>query len=398
MKRSRIKIGYFVNYFVPGGMEKFVLMLINHLDRDLFTPHIYIHYRSDPAFLRQLKSDVKIIHLQRRRGWDVSSWMQMIRQVRQHGLHVLQVHNWGTFLEGAIVKLFYPGLALVHVQQGMEYELTRKSSSLKNWIRRQLRRRVISWFDAVVACSTETCDYLQQEWGAAFPVLIYNSVDTLRFNGLADSSAQKDSSHHFRVCTVGRMVPVKNLRCLFEAIDRLRRRVPEVRLYHIGGDVGDSAESKQPLIRELKQYCKEKALEEHIVFLGIRDDLSKLLGQFHVFVLTSFSEGLSLSLLEAQACGLPAVVTAVGGNPEVIQHGVNGYLVPSNDPEAVAERLYQLYIDPEKRRQMGNAARRIVRDRFDLSQMVQTYQNLYRDVLRRKRRNMICAENLRYQG
>ncbi|NOX37242.1 MAG: glycosyltransferase family 4 protein [Calditrichaeota bacterium] len=397
MEQPRIKIGYFVNYFVPGGMEKFILMLINQLDRGLFKPHIYIHYKSDPAFLGQLKPDVKIVHLHRRSGRDVSSWVRMIRQVQRDGLHLLQVHNWGNFLEGAVVKLFNPRLTLVHVQQGMEYELTRKSRPFKNRIRRLLRHTFIPLFDAVVACSAETRRYLQREWGAKRPVLIYNSVDTRKFNEQPHSSVQTEGNHHFRVCTVGRMVPVKNLRCLFEAIDHLRRRIPHVRLYHIGGDVGDSAESKQPLIRELHRFRKEKALEEHIVFLGIRDDLSKLLGQFDVFVLTSFSEGLSLSLLEAQACGLPAVVTAVGGNPEVVQHGVNGYLVPSNDPQAVAERLYQLYANPEKRRQMGIAARRIVQDRFDLSHMVRAYQRLYLHLLRKRKPNFQWADVLGYQ-
>ncbi len=387
MGARKIRIGYYVNYFVPGGMEKFVLMLVNKLDRRQFLPYLYIHYKSDPEFLNQLKSDVQVVHLNRKNGRHISSRVRMIRQVRADGIHILQVHNWGSYLEGAITKLFYPRLGLIHVQQGMEYELTQKSSKKKNLIRRMLRRSFQWVFDEFVACSEKTREYLKNEWKINGARVIYNSVDLQEFHDYIEAHNLPEAvqgSQEFKICTVGRIVPVKNLFCLFEAVKILKQKIPQVKLYHIGGDVGDSAESRAPLIQQLNQFRKEKGVEENIEYLGIRDDVTELLKNLDVFALTSYSEGLSLSLLEAQTAGLPAVVTNVGGNPEVVQHGVNGFLAPSNDDRAVAEFLYKLYINPEKRKKMSENARRIVRQQFSVDKMVELYEDLYNQLFLRK--------------
>ncbi len=384
MEKKRIKIGFFVNYFVPGGMEKVVLLLINALDFSRFEPFLYIHYKSDPQFLNRLHPRVKVFHLNRQNGRALIKMIHLIRRVRHDKLHLLQVHNWGNFLEGALVKLCCPSLLLIHVQQGTEYEQTRRAGKFKNKIRRFLRKTFIHLFDAVVGCSVHVQHYLREQWGARRTVVIHNGVDTQQFCNQERPLVAEDPRQAFRVCTVGRMVAVKNLKCLFEAVDLLRQRVPQVQLYHIGGDVGDSARPRTALVQDLYAFRKQRKLEDHIIFLGIRNDIPMLLGRFDVFVLTSFSEGLSLSLLEAQACGLPAVVTRVGGNPEVVRHGVNGYLVPSDDPRAVAEYLFRLYRRPDIRRRMGQAARNRILKRFDIKRMVERYQQLYVHVWRKR--------------
>jgi len=119
-----------------------------------------------------------------------------------------------------------------------------------------------------------------------------------------------------------------------------------------------------------------------VVFLGQRRDVPELLRAFDVFALSSFSEGTSVTLLEAMATELPVVATRVGGNPELIEEGVNGYLTPNDDAEAFAQALARMD-DPALRRRMGQAARSKVLERFTEEGMVEGFLSIYRDLLSR---------------
>ncbi len=373
MDKEKIRVGYLANYFVPAGLENFVLTLLNHLDRETFQPFLYVLHYSDPEFCSRVKKDVPIFHLNRQSGHDFRSLWHLSRRIKADRIQILQIHNWSTFLEGIFIKLLHPRLQLIHVQQGMEYELTLKASPGKRRIRKILRHLFMPLVSVAVGCSRQAQAFLKKEWGARRPILIYNSVDTRTFQGQVTPESRIDTEGSFSVCTVGRIVPVKNFLCLFKAINLLKDRIPNIKLFHIGANPVKG----QRYDGELIQYLKRHRLNDHIVFLGPRNDLPTLLGNFDAFALTSFSEGLSFSLLEAQASGLPAVATNVGGNPEVVRDGVNGYLVPSDDEQAVADALFKLYADEERRKRMGQKAREIVRQNFSVDVMVQQYQALY---------------------
>lgn len=371
--KKKIRIGFIVNYFVSAGLENFVLSLINGLDRKKFEPFLYIMYFGDANFLRRLNDDVKIFYVNRKKGDNTAFVKVLSRRVRADKIDILQTHNWGTFLEGGILKLLNRGIKLVHVQQGQEFENTLKVSRTKRTIRKILRHFFVNIFDYVVGCSFQTKIYLRNEWGANRAILIYNSVDTKRFKQKRFKTRDLSKQNNFFICTVGRIVPVKNFLCLFKSINILKNKIPGIKLYHIGAKLLTGSQTED----ELLDFINRNKLEKTIYFLGKRDDIHEILSDYDVFALTSFSEGLSFSLIEAQSVGLPAVVTAVGGNTEVIQDGVNGYLVPSNDEEAVAEALFKLYTDTEKRRLMSRNAINIVRKKFEISTMVERYEKIY---------------------
>ncbi len=375
--KTPVNVGYLVHHFVHAGLENFVLTLMNNLDRKRFRPHLYVMFGSDESFLKRLNPDIPVFHLGMKHENDRHTLRQFAKKLREDEIQILQIHNWGTFLEGLLTKWYYPGLKLIHVQQGMEYELTLKAPPWKRKARKLIRHLLIPFVEVAVGCSGQAKAYLEKEWGARRTVLIYNSVDTRKFNGKGKPVPEINNYPGFKVVTVGRIVEVKNFMCLFKAIHLLRNQIPDIRLYHIG----DSHPRGQKVGQELMRFVEENNLQEHIVFMGLQNDIPSLLPNFDVFSLTSFSEGLSFSILEALASGLPAVVTAVGGNPEVVQDGVNGFLVPSDDEHAVAEAIYKLYKDPELRKTMGRQAREIVLKKFSVDVMVQKYQDLYTQVL-----------------
>jgi glycosyltransferase involved in cell wall biosynthesis len=158
---------------------------------------------------------------------------------------------------------------------------------------------------------------------------------------------------------------------LLRATAHVRRAVPGVRLLLVG---------QGPLEAAARHLAAELGLEETVVFAGFRSDARRLAATFDVFTLSSTFEGLPIALLEAMALGRPAVVTRVGGVPEVVTDGAQGLLVPPRDPAALAEGLRCLLGDPQLRARMGTAARARALD-FDIRKAVRRVEQVYAGLL-----------------
>jgi glycosyltransferase involved in cell wall biosynthesis len=146
------------------------------------------------------------------------------------------------------------------------------------------------------------------------------------------------------------------------------RTCPEFRL-EIAGDGAERF--------ALEQLAASLQLENHVKFLGEIHDIPSLLCRASLFVLPSRTEGISLTILEAMASGLPVVATSVGGNPEVVVHERTGILVPAGDPEALASNLMWIARHPRDGEAMGRAGRERVEACFDCRRMVAQYERLY---------------------
>lgn len=138
------------------------------------------------------------------------------------------------------------------------------------------------------------------------------------------------------------------------------------------------------MMPELVDRASSLGLSDRVTFTGLRSDVGQVVRTFDVFVLSSLSEGTPLALMEAMACGVPAVATRVGGIPEIVVDGETGILVPRANPRALAEAVAALLDDPARARGMGRAARRrVVRD-FAVEGMVERIDAVYRELLERK--------------
>jgi glycosyltransferase involved in cell wall biosynthesis len=158
---------------------------------------------------------------------------------------------------------------------------------------------------------------------------------------------------------------------LLAAAARVRERVPEVRFVLIG---------RGPLEPATRRLAAELGLVGTVVFTGFRTDAHRLLAALDVFALSSTYEGLPIALIEAMALGRPAVVTRVGGVPEVLGDGAQGLLVPPRDPAALADGLLRLLGDPGLRDRMGAAARARAAD-FDIRKAVRRMEQVYAGLL-----------------
>jgi L-malate glycosyltransferase len=203
--------------------------------------------------------------------------------------------------------------------------------------------------------------------------VIPNFVDTERFAPQAPGARARRK--HALAVHVSNFRPVKRVPWLVEAFARATDGTQAELVL-----VGDG-----PTRSESCEAARRLGLGARVRFLGERDALPELLGPADVFLLSSSEESFGLSALEALACGVPVVATAVGGVPEVIRDGETGLLAPPGDQARFAERIRELLLDPARARAMGAAARADVLARFARDPIVARYEDLYRRVLARSR-------------
>jgi len=173
------------------------------------------------------------------------------------------------------------------------------------------------------------------------------------------------------VGNVAALVPHKGQRHLIEAAALVVRQVPDARFVIAG---------QGELRAALERQIREHRLEKHVTLLGFRTDILSLHKAFDVFVMSSVTEGLGTSLLDAMACGRPIVATAAGGIPEVIENGRTGFLVPPRDHAAMANAIVRLLNDAALRRRMGETGLATARERFSVERMVLDTVRVYQRV------------------
>ena len=194
--------------------------------------------------------------------------------------------------------------------------------------------------------------------------IILNGIDTSVFRFVGPKPGGSG-------VTVARLSPEKDIGSLLRAMAIIRQTCPTFTL-EIAGDGVCKA--------DLLVMSRDLGIESQVRFLGQVRDVRAVLENASLFILPSLTEGVSLTLLEAMACGLPVVSTRVGGTPEVVVEGETGLLVPPGSPEELAKSILKLLQEPEHSREMGVKARRRLEDIFNIRQMVAKYEEMYSSI------------------
>jgi glycosyltransferase involved in cell wall biosynthesis len=301
----------------------------------------------------------------KRRAFDLGLLLALRRLLRRERIALVHAHDLQSatygFLAGWLARV--PVLLTVH---GLGIFRQKRSASLLPWLGRRLGRVVFvgQWLERHAASECRVRPHR--------PMVVPNGVDAAAFTpGPPDPALRAElrlAAESPVIGSVGNLRPVKDYPCLLRAFARARARVPSATLVL----VGDGPE--RPALEALA--C-ELGIADSVRFAGARSDTCRLLRLFDVFALSSQTEGISIALLEAMAAGLPAVVTATGGNPEVAVEGGTAALVPVGDPEPMGDALAALLADPARRRAWGEAARRRVESEFSLDRMVRAYEAIY---------------------
>lgn len=251
----------------------------------------------------------------------------------------------------------------------------------------RLRRVFKPFVNHYVALSKDLESYLQRQIHvpASRVTQFYNGVDTELFRPAHDGRealplAGFASPDAFVVGTVGRMQPVKDQLTLARAFIEALRIMPEAARRLRLVIVGDG-----PLREEVATLLDQAGVAKLAWLAGSRDDVPTLMRGLDLFVLPSLGEGVSNTILEAMASGLPVVATAVGGNCELVKEGETGQLVPRSDPQSMARAILHYFKNADKSRRQGRRAREIAERCFSISNMVDGYVGLYDRMLEGKR-------------
>jgi glycosyltransferase involved in cell wall biosynthesis len=286
---------------------------------------------------------------------------------------------WNDFRRGqySIIHQHFGGLAvqwLAHASPGARIlvHLHGRESENRNV---EPRPRYVFDADAVVA----TSQAVAQIAVGRRPRVVYPGVAIERGpKGCARGGEPRPDDLHSGVSkvmlmgTACRLAPIKGIQYLIRALALLRKDVPGAAL-EIAGKGAEHA--------SLEKEAQRLGVSANVHFLGWRDDLPEVLRRWDVFVMPSLGEGFGIAALEAMAAGLPVVASEVGGLPELVQHGRTGWLVPPADAVALAERLRELFVNPEKRREMGEAGRVRAREHFSVERMVAQIAGIYEAML-----------------
>jgi sugar transferase (PEP-CTERM/EpsH1 system associated) len=251
----------------------------------------------------------------------------------------------------------------------------------------QLVRRAYSPFvSRYIALSRDLESYLTERVGIAGSRVsqLYNGVDADKFRPAQARAAIPGCPFQdpelVLVGTVGRMQVVKDQLTLARAFVQALAIEPLLRARLRLVMVGDG-----PLRNEVRALIEKAGMADLAWLPGERDDVADVLRGLDVFVLPSLGEGISNTILEAMASGLPVIATRVGGNAELVAADETGFLVPADDPAAMAQRIVDYAGNIDLAREHGRAGRKAIESRFSISSMVRGYQDLYDQMLGRGR-------------
>ncbi|MCL2524234.1 MAG: TIGR03088 family PEP-CTERM/XrtA system glycosyltransferase [Betaproteobacteria bacterium] len=376
---SRPLVAHVMYRFDTGGLENGIVNLINHMPPESYR-HAVIALTEITDFRQRIRrDDVEFIALNKPPGqtlWQFPRLWRLFRRLRPAIVHSrnlaaleVQLPAWAA---GVPVR--------IHGEHGRDVGDLDGSNVVYQRVRR-FYKPFVSYY---LALSRDLAQYLDVMIRVPSNKLlqVYNGVDTDRFHPASpDFSAPGcpfPRAGHWLVGTVGRMQAVKDQPTLARAFVRALEIAPQLRPRLRLALIGDGP---------LRAVCQDILAAADVADLawlpGERGDVPDVMRGFDCFVLPSLAEGISNTILEAMACGLPVIATAVGGNAELVVSGETGEIIPAADPESMAQAIVRLAAAPETARAMGQAGRRLAEERFSLPAMVAAYQSAYDQLLHR---------------
>ena len=364
-----MEIVHVVENLDRGGLERTVVDLIASQRDAGHECRVICLFKLGLLARELLASGVRVDACGKRPGLDLRALRRARALIRQSPDAVIHTHNAMAHYYAVLASLGLPVKCRINTRHGMG---GRTRSGRQEWLYRQSLRGT----DYAVA----VCEAARQRFAAdgmrprRALLSVPNGIRLERFRPADDVARQSLVAElglptgSRIIGTVGRLQPVKDHALLLRAFAKVRVQVPEAALVIVGDG---------PLRAALEAQAEQAGLSDAVRFMGDRHDVPRLLTGMEVFALTSTSEGYSVALLEACASSLPIVATDVGGNREIVRHGVNGRLVPSGDTAAIATALIALLRGGEQAAAMGRAGYAWAQAEASFRTMAERYHGLY---------------------
>jgi glycosyltransferase involved in cell wall biosynthesis len=384
-RMSKLKVVHILSRLNIGGTASHVILATRGL-RDRGVEALLITGREDPRegnmfSLAEAKNVQPILIPSLRRAIsplrDLAAGYQIWKILRREKPQIVHTHASKAGVLGRIAALLAGVPVRIHTFHGhvLQDYFHPHVSRIFIWIERALARRS----DAIIGVSSEVCSQLI-DMGIAESDKVRHIGIGLELEPFADCDRERGKLKAELgipndipvVGMIARLAPVKGYEVFFQATARLTQQMNgRVRFLVIGDG---------PLRHSLEAQVRDMGLGQAVIFTGFREDLVRIYADLDVVALSSHNEGTPVTLIEAAAAGRPGVATRVGGVPELIEDGVNGFLVEKGDWQALADRMAWLLAHPEEARRMGQSGRQRVLEAFSVQRLIDDLVRLYREL------------------
>jgi L-malate glycosyltransferase len=323
----------------------------------------------------QVRSEGIPVHvLGRRAGLDGRCVWRLAQLLRREGAALVHAHQYTPYSYATAARLLCRRPPVLFTEHGRHFpDLPKRRRIWANRLLLQRRDRLVGVGQVVKNALVANEGFSPERVG-----VIYNGIDLTAYEGAAPDRAaiRRDMGvgpGDFVILLVARLDYLKDHATALRAFDLVRRERPDARLILVGdGPERDAVERR----------VADLGLGESVRLLGLRRDVPRLVRAADVFLLTSISEGIPLTVLEAMAAEVPVVATRVGGLSEVVEDGQTGLLAPAGDAASLAAHVLRLAGDPGLRGELARRGRRRVEDLFSEERMVAEYRGLYAEQVR----------------
>jgi glycosyltransferase involved in cell wall biosynthesis len=365
----KINVLHLINEIEPAGAETLLLNTVKHFDKEKFG--LTIGYFLGPGTLapEMREAGAEVVDFSREGKVDPLFLPKLISFVWEKEINIIHTHLNQAALIGRFVAMLLgirPILstrhyAYDHKEKGMVRRLARLSASIDSLIL-AVSKPVRDYVVFREACRPERVEVL------------HNAIDIRLFKMRHSGDAAIENPKTPIIGSVGRLHPQKGYDTLLEGAKRVLKERPTSRFKIVGAG---------ELLKPLRRKAEQLGISEAVEFMGQRSpaEIPDILAGFDIFAQASNWEAFGIAIVEAMASGLPVVATRVEGVVDIIEEGVDGFLVPPKDPEALAVRILQLLGDPDLRTKIGVKARRKVEANFDIREMTDRMARIYQELL-----------------
>lgn len=363
-----------VLFIIPGlgfgGGEKTLLLLLRHIDRDMFEPSVAV-FHSLNDFKDEMPGDVRITSLERRSEHDnIGLMLRMSRLIKKTSPHVICTMNYRTNYLSFMARGFSRVKAPLVFIEASNLSLDIREGRFER-VKKFLVRNIYHRVSSVVSVSRGVKDDLVENWGLPpeKAEVIYSPVETDEVKTLAKEDAGHPwFSTHPVLVACGRLVPQKNHKLLIKAFKGVADAFPEARLMIIGNG---------ELLPMLTGLAMDLGILEKVAFMGFQRNPYKFIARSRALVMSSLWEGFPLTLIDAMAVGAPVISTRCPSGPEeLITDGVNGILVPVDDEKGLSMAMLKVLRDRGLRERLSIKGVERATD-FDVRKVTAEYERLF---------------------
>lgn len=381
MKRlnNKVNVLFVMMHLKGGGSEGLIHNLAYKLDRKFFNPSIAYFFEDGESEVAG-EREVPLYHVPKIKRLDISTMQGIGNIITKRNIHIVNAHHFMP-----MVYSFY-GSKIANSCKLIYTEHAKSEVEKISWRWQKIGSYLLNRSDAAVGVTEEVSETIQNKFKLPRSKVfaIKNGVNLDAYTG---STNKKELRKQLGIAEdekiigiVANLKKIKNHIFLLKAFDELTKSNNKVKLLLIGQGFKDDPENTES---ELRSFVKKNGLKGKVLFLGYRSDIPELLNIIDIFCMTSFKEGLPLSLIEAMAAGLPVVGTDVEGIRNTIIHDRNGFLIKTDDIHGLKDVLSMLIKDEPLRNRFGKESILLSKE-YSLERCISEYQNLFLSVLNKR--------------